>query len=153
LKIRDSNVGDRIVSDNPDITYLEPQYFKDYKSERVQIKYGPYEVPSSDIDNGMKNYVEKAATLPCQDCLITWMQVDLVYPDGTTANANTGMWLHHTVLTDTGKQDVKGCKYHGERFFASGNERTVVDISMKGYALSISILLSSNSQTPRLKHL
>jgi hypothetical protein len=132
-----ANLSNRIVSDNPDITYLEPQYFREYNSERVIIKYGPYEVPPSDIHNGMKKFVDREATLPCQDCLITWMQADLIYPDGTIADANTGMWLHHTVLTDTGKEDVKGCKYHGERFFASGNERTLIDISMKGYVTSV----------------
>jgi len=121
-----------IVSDDPNVEYLEPQYFHEYKSERVRIKYGPYEVPPSHIHNGMKNFVDRNATMPCYDCLITWFQADLVYPDGTIANADTGMWLHHTVLTNGGKNDVRGCKYDGERFLASGNERTLVDISMNG---------------------
>jgi hypothetical protein len=120
------------VSNDPDMEYLEAQYFREYKSERVRIKYGPYEVPPSHVDNGMKNFQLRNATMPCHDCLITWFQADLVYLDGTTANADTGMWLHHTVLTNGGKEDVKGCKYHGERFFASGNERTLIDISKKG---------------------
>jgi hypothetical protein len=128
-----------LVSNDPDVKYLEPQYFHEYKSERVRIKYGPYEVPPSHIDNGMKNYVNQNATMPCHDCLITWFQADLVYPDGATANADTGMWLHHTVLTNGGKEDVKGCHYRGERFFASGNERTLVDISMNGCVQSSEI--------------
>jgi hypothetical protein len=121
-----------IVSNDPNVVYLEPEYFHDYKSERVRIKYGPYKVPPSHIDNGMKNFVEQNATMPCHDCLITWFQADLVYEDGTIANADTGMWLHHTVLTNGGSEDVKGCKYRGERFFASGNERTLIDIGMNG---------------------
>lgn len=112
--------------------HLESQYFQEYNSKRVQIKYGPYEVPSKHINNGMKNFVDPDTTVPCHDCLITWMQADLVYPDGNSASADTGMWLHHTVLANSGKEDIKGCEYHDERFFASGNERTLVDISMNG---------------------
>ncbi len=122
------------MSQDPNVKYLEAQFFHEYKSERVRISYGPYEVPPSHIDNGMKNFVEQDATMPCHDCLVTWFQADLVYEDGTSANADTGMWLHHTVLTNGAKEDVKGCNYRGERFFASGNERTLTDISMNGQA-------------------
>lgn len=62
-----------------------------------------------------------------------------MYPNGTYANANTGMWLHHTVLETLGKSDaVCGNTTRGERFFASGNERSIVDICANGSVLTLS---------------
>lgn len=60
-----------------------------------------------------------------------------MYPNGTYANSNTGMWLHHVVLTNTGKTSATcGKEYGGDRFFASGNERTPVSISANGLVFS-----------------
>jgi hypothetical protein len=86
----------------------------------------------------MTDFSTMNATKPCSDCLITWMQAGLVYPNGTYANANTGMWLHHTVLVSLGKPDaVCGNEIGAERFFASGNERTIVDICANGSVLTL----------------
>lgn len=84
-------------------------------------------------DNGMKEFKEKSATLPCKDCIITWMQAGLEYPDGTVADAGNGMWLHHTVFSNLARQSqVCPTKKYGDRFFASGNERTPVNICVDG---------------------
>jgi hypothetical protein len=115
------------------ITSLTPEYFPAYGSKRVQITYGPFTAPSSTKDNGMQSFQARNVTKPCSDCLITWLQAGLVYPNGTYANSNTGMWLHHVVLTNTGKPSATcGTEYGGDRFFASGNERTPVSISANG---------------------
>jgi hypothetical protein len=120
------------VGDSP-VTRLEPQFFHEYGSERVQIKYGPFTVPGSGENNGMKNFRIRDAKVPCHGCLITWMQAGLEFSDGSDANAATGMWLHHTLLFDLGKTALKSCKRQPERFFASGNERTVLDLTLNGY--------------------
>jgi|SRR6266480_1472681 hypothetical protein len=114
------------------MTYLKPEHFSEYGSQRVQIKYGPYEVPPSHIKNGKINLIDWNATAPCHDCLITSIQADLVYPDGVTANASTGLWLHHVNFINPGKRDITACDADGELIFASGNERSPVDLSVNG---------------------
>ena len=122
-----------IAAPTSNVTSLTPQYFQNYGSKRVQITYGPFTAPSSSVNNGMKDFEIRNVTKPCSDCLITWIQAGLVYPNGTYANSDTGMWLHHVVLTNTGKASaVCGTEWGGDRFFASGNERTPVSISANG---------------------
>jgi hypothetical protein len=80
----------------------------------------------------MDSYLLPGAAAPCTDCLITFMQADLEYPDGSYANADTGMWLHHAVLVNLNEPDAV-CASEPNRIFASGNERTAADISNNGY--------------------
>jgi stress up-regulated protein Nod 19 len=73
------------------------------------------------------------------------MEAGLEYADGTNANINEGMWLHHLVLFNMGpgREDAT-CKQtnvslphvtvgstsrDAERFFAAGNERTVANFT------------------------
>ncbi|MDQ3932890.1 MAG: hypothetical protein M3252_08660 [Actinomycetota bacterium] len=66
---------------------------------------------------------------PCQDCFITSLRPDLVDPDGRSANLDTGVMLHHAVWFQSGRPDTT-CGPDtlvgrvGQRFFATGNERT-----------------------------
>lgn len=91
------------------------------------------EVHGSGTDNGMKNFNTRDATTPCQGCVIVWMHAELEYLDGKTAGVEDGMWLHHTVQMNLGRNAVKNCKDgQKERFFASGNEKTVADLSANG---------------------
>jgi hypothetical protein len=85
------------------------------------------------VNNGMQDFGEKPAQQPCSDCLITWVQAGLEYPNGTTANANTGLWLHHTVFASTASKALV-CPTNGsyEHWFASGNERTPANICVNG---------------------
>lgn len=121
---------------NPNIIQLSPAYFPGLGSQRVRIKYGPYAVPPS----SMFNIRERKAFKPCEDCLITFMQADLEFLDGSYANADSGMWLHHVVQVDSAVDDtvcgknVTKRRMAPNRFFASGNERSAVHFSAQGYA-------------------
>jgi hypothetical protein len=66
--------------------------------------------------------------MPCQNCYITGVNIDLVYDNGQSANHDTGVMLHHLVLAQAGRPDPT-CASNpigqmGHRFFAAGNERT-----------------------------
>jgi hypothetical protein len=111
-------------------TILEPHHFKKYGSKRVMLRYGPFSVPTSHEKHGMKEFNELDVEKPCNNCLITSLQAGLEYPNGTYANANTGMWLHHIVTYDFARKDM-ACPDLPYRFFASGNERTPLDLTVK----------------------
>jgi hypothetical protein len=106
------------------------------------IRYGPFPVPDMMTNNGMEDYLILSAETPCQDCFITFIEAGLEYPNGSYANANTSLWLHHTVLYNLNRTDSV-CVVDGggnpqpERWFASGNERTAFDLSMNGYVLTL----------------
>lgn len=96
------------------------------------VRYGPFTLPPAgkggDVDHA--NVVLPDVTKPCEDCFITRAEPDLVYDDGTPANLDTGLMLHHAVFFNHGARDTT-CGTDtffgglGERFLASGNERTV----------------------------
>lgn len=117
---------------NSSTIVLEPQFFQSFKSQRVKVNYGPFSIPSIKHHNGMRTIKSRIAS-PCQNCLITWMQAGLEYTDGSIADANSGMWLHHTIFSLLNREDIV-CPENqlGERFFASGNERTPFDLSSSG---------------------
>jgi hypothetical protein len=59
------------------------------------------------------------------------MAPNMVYADGSPANLDTGTMLHHAVWFSSGGTDSTCARRstigpQGERFFASGNERTVM---------------------------
>ena len=93
----------------------------------------------------MASFFNKNSTKPCEDCLITFIQAGLEYPDGTYANADTGLWLHHVVQMDTATDDavcgkaVTNGTLSPNRFFASGNERSPVQLCADGYVDPITI--------------
>ncbi|PGG95888.1 hypothetical protein AJ79_09825 [Helicocarpus griseus UAMH5409] len=94
----------------------------------TKIKYGPYTLEAMDM---ISNRPDLNMETPCKDCYITAIQANLEYEDGTTANVNTGAWLHHMVLYKNGRdaEDLV-CNFGGiglmpQRIYASGNERSV----------------------------
>jgi hypothetical protein len=114
------------------------------------IEYGPYTIPAGsgdphnhdsmgEIDNQIVNNIAK----PCTGCTLIGVTPDLVYTDGTRATISTGPMLHHAMFAaqSTGKSDVtcpgKGPGLLGERFFASGDERTAVDLESLPYGYKI----------------
>ncbi|KAB5543063.1 hypothetical protein GE09DRAFT_237012 [Coniochaeta sp. 2T2.1] len=106
--------------------------FSHPKSLRVKNRYGPFTVPGMDEDAGMREFQSDLA-MPCSDCVITHIQADLEYPDGSYANANTGMWLHHVVVYNMNRTDATCSEgTYPQRIFASGNERTKFDVTMGG---------------------
>jgi len=113
----------------------------------VKLRYGPYRVPNMGHKNmlgegGMlSNYPHGNLEKPCEgECTIIGMSAGLEYANGTNANIDSGMWLHHTVFFNAGpgREDptcmdkeisvphvtTGATARSSERFFASGNERT-----------------------------
>jgi hypothetical protein len=111
---------------------LSPRFFNDLGAERKILKYGPYLAPSIKVNGGMKSFTEQHMVLPCQDCYITGFSAGLEYPNGTYANANTSMWLHHVILLNSARGDWTCPMGKFERTFAAGNERGVLDLTVNG---------------------
>ena len=96
------------------------------------VRYGPFTIPAGTMtDPGMiHNRLLLGVKRPCSTCYITSMDPDLVYEDGTPATMADGPMLHHAVWTSQWRPDAT-CSgswlgLAGERFFASGNERTTI---------------------------
>jgi len=97
----------------------------------VEAHYGPFTVPA----NGQIHNQIDSVLAPCNNCYVTDIVPSLVYDSGgaagtTVANLDTGAMMHHFLIANPGpgKQDSTcpgtGPGLLGERFFASGNERT-----------------------------
>ncbi|KAF2664916.1 hypothetical protein BT63DRAFT_79607 [Microthyrium microscopicum] len=126
---------------------MEPRTKQVPGAKTVKLRYGPYKVPSMKVVNvfgeggALWNFADNAAPKPCEDdCAIMGINAGLEYPNGTNANIDTGLWLHHMVLFNIGKgrkdatcgdalvslpHMIVGSSATGsERLFSSGNERT-----------------------------
>lgn len=115
------------------VEQLEPTYPTNYHSRRVKVSYPVVEVPPMTENDGMADFGDLATFLPCNECLILEMSSDIEYEDHSQADPNTGMWLHHTVFVNRGRKDTFcGEQSWGQRFYASGNEKTTVDMSAHG---------------------
>lgn len=114
------------------------------------IEYGPYTIPAGSGEPGnhegmgmIMNKIVTNISKPCTNCTIIGVTPDLVYENGSEANIETGPMLHHVVFfaQSSGKSDVtcgsSGPGLLGERFFASGNERTAVDLSELSYGYKV----------------
>jgi hypothetical protein len=98
------------------------------------INYGPWTVPgatgSGHEGAGMiESSLLFGAPRPCGDCYITTFKPQLKYTDGTVANTDTGLWLHHFQIYVLGRTDpscAAPSPYNllGEHIFGGGNERT-----------------------------
>ena len=130
--------------------FLEPKLFKELGSKRVKVAYGPLLVPpaSDETTHGMQEFRLEGIEMPCNDCLITNWQPDLVFDDWTTANADRQMWLHHVVFFNLNRTDVP-CARFEDRFAASGNERTIIDYTVGGYAVPASTASQIGTLTQR----
>ncbi|HEV8628507.1 MAG TPA: hypothetical protein VG034_29095, partial [Acidimicrobiia bacterium] len=98
----------------------------------AELRYGPFVVTPAGAggDADHANIAVPSLSKPCSNCFLLEFQPDLVYADGTSANLDTGVMLHHAVLFSAGRQDPTCGPEQpfpgklGQRFFASGNERT-----------------------------
>jgi hypothetical protein len=95
--------------------------------------------------------INRSVPKPCDGCYIGAIIPNLVYADGTPANMDTGITLHHMVLLSRARGDLScpknlfggpiqqlGALLGGnERLFASGNERTVADITAGEYGYRV----------------
>lgn len=109
---------------------IQPKFFPEHKSQRIRAKYGPLYVPTAGGGHEMGNYVFPIPA-PCTNCLITEASGGLEYTDGKYANANTGMWLHHAVIFENTTASAS-CPSAPAPIFATGNERTLISISVNG---------------------
>jgi hypothetical protein len=116
------------------------------------IEYGPYTIPAGSGDphdhmgmGELENVIVQNIAKPCTGCTIIGVTPDLVYTDGTRATISGGPMLHHAMFAaqSSGKSDVtcpgKGPGLLGERFFASGDERTAVDLESLPYGYKVNI--------------
>ncbi|MGB3100255.1 MAG: hypothetical protein WBB30_13305, partial [Solirubrobacterales bacterium] len=64
------------------------------------VSYGPFNTePSGGHGHGGGGNVALGnLEKPCDDCYLVGMRPNLVHPDGSTANFDTGAMLHHVVL-------------------------------------------------------
>ena len=121
------------------------------------VRYGPYTIPGgTEADPGMvHNKVQFAVRRPCTDCYITAFRPDLVYADGTRATMAQGPMLHHAVWTSQWRSDATcGTSWlglAGERFFASGNERTAISLPA-GYGYRVRWYDSWNMLVDLMNH-
>jgi hypothetical protein len=67
-------------------------------SKTVKLRYGPYKVPNASKGGMVWNNPDMSVEKPCQDCMIIGMNAGLEYPNGTNANIDSGMWLHHVSI-------------------------------------------------------
>ncbi len=126
-----------VMNDKLENEYLESRHPGNPEIKRVKTRYGPFTIPPMTDNNGMKEFLQqKNVPKPCDDCTIISAQPGLVFTDGTYANANTSMWLHHIMLFNSGKIDTT-CPYLPERMIASGNERTEHRYTVEGSAQPI----------------
>jgi hypothetical protein len=86
--------------------------------------YGPFTVPAatSPSQPGQLHNVPTSEPAPCTNCAITDMMPELVFGDGTTANMQQGLLLHHVVFFNPGAQGIS-CPT-SEPFWGAGNERS-----------------------------
>lgn len=87
-------------------------------AKRIKVRTGPYTAPGMTKQNreskmwGMlESYYDLDVEKPCDDCSILRQVGGLEYADGTNANIDTGLWLHHMVhfnYAPTGRWDPVG---------------------------------------------
>lgn len=101
-----------------------------------EIRYGPFTInPAPENPDGTHGHahlpgVNLNVQKPCTNCFITGMKPDLEFADGTRAGYSSNVMLHHMVLfnQESGRTDATcatGLGALGQRFFASGDERTI----------------------------
>jgi hypothetical protein len=114
------------------------------------IEYGPWTIPAGNGDphdheemGKIENEIKTNVAKPCTNCTLVAVTPDLVYTDGKKANILEGPMLHHAVFMAkaSGKSDAtcgsSGPGFLGERFFATGNERTAVDLTSLNYGYKV----------------
>jgi hypothetical protein len=114
------------------------------------IEYGPYTIPAGggdphdhDTMGAIANKIVTNIAKPCTGCTLIGATPDLVYENGAKANITEGPMLHHAVFMaqSSGKTDAtcgnSGPGLLGERFFATGNERTAIDLQPLNYGYKV----------------
>ena len=83
----------------------------------TELRYGPFVgTPAGaggDADHA--NIAVPTLQKPCTNCFLQQFEPDLVYADGTPANLDTGMMIHHAVLFSAGSNKLPGCLYRSRQ--------------------------------------
>jgi hypothetical protein len=122
-----------------------------------KVNYGPFTIPAgtSTSPGMLHNKLIFGVARPCIDCHITAFTPDLVYSDGTRATMDDGAMLHHFVLTSQWRRDAtcgnSWLGLAGERFFASGDERTAITFPT-GYGYRVRYYDSWNLLVDLMNH-
>lgn len=97
--------------------------------KNVMRSYGPFTIPQMmGPAMGMATFSQYIDP-PCNaGTFITKIQAQLVYSDGSTANYNTNAMLHHVMFYNANVPDLVCPDTEVERVFASGNERTRLEL-------------------------
>jgi hypothetical protein len=100
--------------------------------------YGPFNVPAATSPSQpgqLHNVPTSEPSPPCApSCRVTDMVPELVFADGTTANMQQGLLLHHFVFFNPANQALACANAMSEPFWGSGNERTPLHLpSPYGY--------------------
>ncbi|HEY4409590.1 MAG TPA: hypothetical protein VGO87_06890 [Acidimicrobiia bacterium] len=98
--------------------------------ESSEMQWGPFVVPAAVGERpGVLDTIVSALPMPCLNCYLTGVQVDLVFEDGRSANLDQGVMLHHFIVFNSARPDstcgpdtLVGAL--GERFFMAYNDRT-----------------------------
>lgn len=113
------------------------------------IEYGPWTIPAGNGDPhdhdeaGMiSNEIRTNVTRPCTNCKLIAIDPEMVDAStGREININTGPMLHHFLFAASTRTDntcpSSGSGLLGQRFFASGNERTAIDIERLSYGYEV----------------
>jgi hypothetical protein len=102
--------------------------------EVTKVRVGPFVLPPAPLGTlPEQDRFAPSVPQPCSDCFITAIAPKLVYDDGSRADMDTGVMLHHLVIFEPGKPDVtcgrtRGIGALGRRIFASGDERTPITL-------------------------
>jgi len=116
--------------------------------ELATARYGPFSLPPTSTNDMRHDTVVLSNTVltqlppPCRGCVLTSVDVNLVYEDGRVANYDTGAMLHHHVMFDSSEDDPTCRRFEsaiggmGLRLFAAGNERTSGAFP-RGYGLKV----------------
>lgn len=134
------------------------------------IRYGPYDMPAGDGTHegggSTDNQIDLFAAKPCIDCFIigiapnaVWSENDPMAP-GQQMNFSTHGMLHHVVLANLNRDDPTCDRFNfagligllGERIFASGNERTIMNLP-SGYGYYVGIFDSWSLVVDLMNHM
>jgi hypothetical protein len=103
----------------------------------VKMRYGPFKVPANSMLAPLPDFAGGATIhKPCEECYMGAFQGGLEYEDGSEANVDTGMYLHHFVIVNNNKPDWlcglrTGGLFRQQWVYNSGNERPPVRLNSK----------------------
>jgi hypothetical protein len=148
LSARPQSLARRHAQDDIALPPLVPAKIKltdapgDARGKLVKIRYGPYVLrPNSMYPSGPLDYSQSPKVYkPCDECFLGAFQGGMEYADGSDANVDTGVYLHHFVVINNGKPDwlcpamtfPNGkTRFRPQYVYNSGNERPPVRLNSK----------------------